>query len=354
MVERKVPRFQVIELNRLEQQLISVEFVNKANIIMPKMHFKAFTLSLARPFTIARGTRTTLDVVRVTLEEDGFIGFGESTPMPRFNESAESVSAQLSLLQPKVEAGLTREQLQSLLPAGAARNAIDCAYWRLEAAMQRKTLWQLLDKIAPKSVTTAETVCIDTVENMANAAKEAISRGVNLLKIKLNRDEILEKVAAIRNVAPNATLIIDANESWSNIDLVGLFDSLKKYNIKMIEQPLPADRDSDLQHFHHVIPVCADESCHRVGDIVGLRNRYEMINIKLDKCGGLTEALTMVADAERYNMRIMIGCMLGSSLAMEAALPLTISAEFVDLDGPIWLAEDISPFLCFKNGRIWL
>lgn len=321
---------------------------------MPKMHFEALTLPLARPFIIARGSRTAVDVVRVTLDEDGFTGFGESTPMPRFNECVRSVCAQLSLLKPKVEAGLSREQLQGLLPVGAARNAIDCAFWRLEAAMQNKTLWQLLDKTAPKSVITAETVCIDTVENMASAAKEVISRGVSLLKIKLNHDEILEKVAAIRNVAPNATLIIDANESWTDIDVVSLLDSLKKYDIKMVEQPLPAGSDSDLQHFHHVIPICADESCHKLSDIVGLRNRYEMINLKLDKCGGLTEALTMVAEAKRHNMRIMVGCMLGSSLAIETALPLTPYAEFVDLDGPIWLAKDISPFLCFKDGRIWL
>lgn len=321
---------------------------------MPKMNFEALTLPLSRPFTIARGSRITLDVVRVTLEKDGLIGFGESTPMPRFNENAKSVCDQLSSIQPKVEAGLTREQLQVILPVGAARNAIDCAFWRLEAATQNRTLWQLLDKKAPKSVITAETICIDTVENMASAAKEAISRGVSLLKIKLNRNEILEKVATIRNVAPNATLIIDANESWTNIDLVSLFDSLKKYDIKMIEQPLPAGNDIDLQHFHHVIPICADESCHKVSDIVGLRNRYEMVNIKLDKCGGLTEALTMVVEAKQHDMRIMVGCMLGSSLAIETALPLTTYADFVDLDGPIWLAEDISPFLCFKDGRIWL
>ncbi|MBP2170362.1 L-alanine-DL-glutamate epimerase-like enolase superfamily enzyme [Erwinia toletana] len=321
---------------------------------MRRMHFEAVELPLARPFAIARGTRTAVTVVRVTLEEQGFIGLGECTPTPHYNESAESVTAQLSALQAQVEAGLSREALQSLLPAGSARNALDCALWRLEAALSQKSLWQLLDLRAPESVITAETLSLDSVENMANAAADAVSRGAILLKIKLDRDAILEKVAAIRQAAPKATLIIDANEAWSGIDLGSLFDALTHYNIAMIEQPLPAGSDGDLQRFPHVIPVCADESCHQRGDIAGLRNRYEMINIKLDKCGGLTEALAMVTEAQQQDMRVMVGCMLGSSLAMEAALPVTLTAEHVDLDGPIWLAADSSPFLSYHNGHIWL
>ena len=161
-------------------------------------------------------------------------------------------------------------------------------------------------------------------------------------------------MAAIRKAAPRATLIIDANEAWSGVDLQSLLTALQAYNIAMVEQPLPAGQDQDLQRFNHPIPVCADESCHTREDIAELRNRYEMINIKLDKCGGLTEALAMVEEAQKLDMRLMVGCMLGSSLAMEAALPVAIAAEHIDLDGPIWLAADSSPFLSYAQGRIWL
>ncbi len=321
---------------------------------MRRMQIEVVELPLARPFAIARGTRTAVTVVRVTLEENGFIGRGECTPTPHYSETADSVSSQLAALQGEVEAGLSREALQSALPAGSARNALDCALWRLNAALQKKTLWQLLNIRPPESVITAETLSLDSVENMAQAAADAVSRGAILLKIKLNREAIVEKVAAIRDAAPDATLIIDANEAWSGVDLASLFDALTQFNIAMIEQPLPAGSDGDLQRFPHAIPVCADESCHQRGDIAALRNRYEMINIKLDKCGGLTEALAMVAEAQQHGLRVMIGCMLGSSLAMEAALPVTLTAEHVDLDGPIWLAADSSPFLTYSNGRIWL
>ena len=321
---------------------------------MRRMQIQLLELPLARPFAISRGTRTAVTVIRVTLEQNGFIGRGECTPTPRYSETAESVHAQLEALQADIEAGLSRDALQTRLAAGSARNALDCALWRLDAALAKQTLWQQAARKMPISVVTAETLSLDTRENMAEAAADAVSRGAVLLKIKLNRDEILEKVAAIRAVAPHATLIIDANEAWAGLDLQSLFNALLPYNIAMIEQPLPAGQDGDLQRFTHSIPLCADESCHTVADIEGLRNRYEMINIKLDKCGGLTEALAMVVEAKRQEMRVMVGCMLGSSLAMEAALPVAIDAEHVDLDGPIWLAADSSPFLTYSQGRIWL
>lgn len=321
---------------------------------MRRMQVEVVELPLARPFAIARGTRTAVTVVRVTLEEQGFIGRGECTPTAHYHESAESVTAQLAAVQEEVENGLTLSELQSRLLPGSARNALDCALWRLDAALNRQTLWQRLNAEPPATVITAETLSLDSVEMMAAAAADAVSRGAILLKIKLNRDLILEKVAAIRAAAPDATLIIDANEAWSGLDLSSLFSALTHYNIAMIEQPLPAGNDADLQRFDHPIPVCADESCHHVGDIAGLRNRYEMINIKLDKCGGLTEALAMVEAARIHKLRLMVGCMLGSSLAMEAALPVAVLAEHVDLDGPIWLAADSSPYLSYNQGRIWL
>ncbi|ACS83967.1 N-acetyl-D-Glu racemase DgcA [Musicola paradisiaca] len=321
---------------------------------MRQMQIETLELPLARPFAISRGTRTAVTVVRVTLEERGFIGRGECTPTAHYQETAQSVAAQLESVRHAVENGMTLDELQRLLPPGSARNALDCALWRLNAALSKQTLWQYLAITPPQSIITAETLSLDSVEKMTHAAKDAVSRGALLLKIKLNGEQILEKVAAIRQAAPNVTLIVDANEAWGGQDLEPLLRQLAAYRIAMVEQPLPAGQDAALADFTHAIPVCADESCHHCGDIAALRDRYEMINIKLDKCGGLTEARAMVALAREQGMRIMVGCMLGSSLAMEAALPVALSAEHVDLDGPIWLAADSSPYLTYNLGRIWL
>ncbi|MFP1726704.1 N-acetyl-D-Glu racemase DgcA [Lonsdalea quercina] len=321
---------------------------------MRQMQIETVELPLARPFAISRGTRTAVTVVRVTLEERGFIGRGECTPTAHYQETPESVVRQLETVRDAVERGVSLTDLQSLLPPGAARNAIDCALWRLNAALNKQTLWQHLAIQSPQSVITAETLSLDTLENMVKAAADAVSRGALLLKIKLNGEQIVEKVAAIRQVAPNVTLIVDANEAWGGLDLGPLLQQLAACRVAMVEQPLPAGEDGALADFIHAIPICADESCHHGGDIAGLRDRYEMINIKLDKCGGLTEALAMVNEAKRCGLRIMIGCMLGSSLAMEAALPVTLSAIHVDLDGPIWLAADSAPYLTYNLGRIWL
>ncbi|MDX5629744.1 MULTISPECIES: N-acetyl-D-Glu racemase DgcA [unclassified Brenneria] len=321
---------------------------------MRHMQIEAVNLPLARAFTISRGTRHAVSVVRVTLEEQGFIGQGECTPTPHYGESVESVCRQLNSVVEAVESGLSLEQLQTYLPPGAARNALNCALWRLKAALKKQTLWQCLAIQPPKSVITAETLSLDSQENMAAAAADAASRGALLLKIKLDRDLILEKVAAIRQAAPDVRLIIDANEAWSGLDLGSLFNALTRYQVAMVEQPLPAGKDDDLLRFSHPIPICADESCHHSGDIAGLRSRYDMINIKLDKCGGISEALAMVEEAKLYGLQVMVGCMLGSSMAMEAALPIVNAAEYVDLDGPIWLAADSSPYLTYKLGRIWL
>ncbi|WP_241622655.1 N-acetyl-D-Glu racemase DgcA [Rosenbergiella australiborealis] len=321
---------------------------------MRQMQVDTVELPLARSFSIARGTRTAVTVVRITLEENGVIGLSECTPTLHYHETAESVCTQLALVEHAVNQGITRDALQDLLPAGSARNALDCALWRLEAAQRGQSLWQILQLQPPQKIVTAETLSLDSLENMIAAAKNAVSRGAKLLKIKLNNDDILSKVAGIRHVAPDCTLIIDANESWAQQDLQSLFNSLEKYGIAMVEQPLPLGRDDVLRTVYAPFPICADESCHTAEDIAALSDRYQMINIKLDKCGGLTEALAMVTAAQKSNMRIMVGCMLGSSLAMEAALPIATLAEFVDLDGPIWLAGDSSPFLTYSQGHIWL
>ena len=321
---------------------------------MTQMTFQSVELPLAKPFAISRGTRTAVTVVRISLTDGEFTAVGECTPTARYQESPQSVCEQLELIRPQVEQGLSRDALQQALPMGSARNALDCAMWRLDAAKQGKDLWQLLDMPKPVSVITAETLSLDLLENMAKAAEVAVAGGAQLLKIKLDREQIIEKVAAIRAAAPHATLVVDANEAWSGLDLGSVFEALHELNVAMIEQPLPAGNDHDLVRCLHPIPVCADESCHERADIEGLRDRYEMINIKLDKCGGLTEALAMTGVARQFGLRIMVGCMLGSSIAMEAALPVAVQAERVDLDGPIWLSQDAEPALRYENGEVWL
>lgn len=326
---------------------------------MRRMLIETLSLPLARAFAIARGTRTAVSVVRVRLSQQGKSGWGECTPTAHYQETVESVAQQLASVRQQIETGASLDELQALLPAGAARNALDCALWRLKAALAEKTLFQCLnlrlpDTDFPESIVTAETLSLDTLDNMVLAAHDAVSRGAILLKIKLDRHEILPKVAAIREVAPDASLIIDANESWEGQTLEPLLSALAAYGVEMIEQPLPVDHDDVLARIAHPIPICADESCHQRSDIVGLKNRYDMINIKLDKCGGLSESLAMVKTAKAHDMRLMVGCMLGSSLAMTAALPAALYAEYVDLDGPIWLEKDAAPQLTYDRGRIWL
>ena len=321
---------------------------------MIALDIQTVELPLARPFAISRSVRTAITVVRVTLTDGQWVAMGECTPTAHYQESAESVCQQLEQVRAQVEAGLSRQALQQALPIGSARNALDCAMWRLDAAKQGKTVWQLLEMPAPERVVTAETLSLDSLENMVKAAEVAVAGGAKLLKIKLDRLQIIEKVAAIRQAAPLATLVVDANEAWLGLDLDSLFQALSEFNISMIEQPLPAGNDKDLVRCLHPIPICADESCHQRSDIAGLRDRYEMINIKLDKCGGLTEALAMAEAAKTLGLRLMVGCMLGSSLAMEAALPVAVQAECVDLDGPIWLAQDFQPGLRYHQGEVWL
>ncbi|MEN3258355.1 N-acetyl-D-Glu racemase DgcA [Sodalis endosymbiont of Spalangia cameroni] len=321
---------------------------------MRTLTIETLELPLARPFVIARGARTAVPVVRVTLTEDGVSASGECSPNARYQAYPDDICRQLETLRAAIETGLSRQQLGRLLPPGSARNALDCALWRLEGALRGQSLWQLTGRTPPVAgaIVCAQTLSLGPAASMASAAAEAVGGGARLLKIKLDRQQILEKVAAIRASAPRATLIIDANEAWAGVDLASLFAALQTYGIAMIEQPLPAGQDADLLRCVHPIPICADESCHSAVDIAGLRGRYDMINIKLDKCGGLSEALAMVAEAKLQGMRVMVGCMLGSSLAMEAALPVAIDAEFVDLDGPLWLAQDAAPHLQYGQGQV--
>lgn len=309
---------------------------------------------LHTPFVISRGSRSEACVVVVEIEEDGIKGVGECTPYPRYGESLASVMAQIMTLVPDLQTGLTRESLQQRLPAGAARNAIDCALWSLEAAQQQTTLPSLLGITLPGAVVTAQTVVIGEPEQMAASAKALYDSGATLLKIKLDDRLISERMVAIRAAVPQATLIVDANESWHSEGLAARCQLLADLDVAMLEQPLPAHEDAALANFIHPLPVCADESCHTRNSLDSLKGRYEMVNIKLDKTGGLTEALALAKAAHEQGFTLMLGCMLCTSRAIGAALPLANQVRFADLDGPTWLAVDVSPALNFTTGVLHL
>ncbi|HHA2007813.1 L-Ala-D/L-Glu epimerase [Enterobacter quasimori] len=309
---------------------------------------------LHTPFVISRGSRSEARVVVVEIEEDGIKGVGECTPYPRYGESLASVMAQIMTLVPDLQTGLTREALQQRLPAGAARNAIDCALWSLEAAQRQTTLPSLLGMTLPGAVITAQTVVIGEPEQMAASAKALYDTGATLLKIKLDDRLISERMVAIRAAVPQATLIVDANESWHSEGLAARCQLLADLDVAMLEQPLPAHEDAALANFIHPLPVCADESCHTRDSLDSLKGRYEMVNIKLDKTGGLTEALALAKAAQEQGFTLMLGCMLCTSRAIGAALPLANQVRFADLDGPTWLAVDVSPALNFTTGVLHL
>lgn len=250
--------------------------------------------------------------------------------------------------------GLSREALQQRLPAGAARNAIDCALWSLEAAKQRVSLPALLGVTLPETIITAQTVVIGEPEQMAASAKALYASGATLLKVKLDDRLISERMVAIRAAVPEATLIVDANESWHSEGLAARCQLLADLNVAMLEQPLPANDDAALENFIHPLPICADESCHTRDSLAQLKGRYEMVNIKLDKTGGLTEALALAKEAQVQGFGLMLGCMLCTSRAIGAALPLAPQVRFADLDGPTWLAVDVSPALSFTSGQLHL
>lgn len=309
---------------------------------------------LHSPFVISRGSRSEARVVVVELEEAGIKGVGESTPYARYGESEASVLAQIATLLPALQQGMTREALQQALPAGAARNAIDCALWDLAARQQQQTLWQQTATPMPAQIVTAQTLSIDTPEAMANSARALWENGATLLKVKLDDTFITERLMAIRAAVPQATLIVDANESWHPEGLAARCQLLADLQIAMLEQPLPAHQDEALMHFRHPLPVCADESCHTRASLPALQGRYDMVNIKLDKTGGLTEALALAEAATSAGFDLMLGCMLCTSRAIQAALPLAPRARFVDLDAPTWLAVDVEPAVPISCGTIQL
>lgn len=305
---------------------------------------------IAGRFAISRGAKTEAVVVVAELSREGRRGRGECVPYPRYGESPDGVAAALEAMTPHIAAGLTRKGLQSAMPAGAARNALDCAFWDLEAKSSGRPAWQLAGLAAPRPLVTAYTLSLGTPESMAEAAKAAAGRP--LLKVKLGADDDPARIAAVRAAAPQAALIVDANEGWSRRNLAENIAACAAAGVMLVEQPLPAGDDDILAHIRRPVPVCADESVHDRASLAALAGKYDAVNIKLDKAGGLTEALAMADAAERLGFQIMAGCMVATSLAMAPAMLLAQRARYVDLDGPLLLARDRANGLAFDGSRV--
>jgi L-alanine-DL-glutamate epimerase-like enolase superfamily enzyme len=301
---------------------------------------------LAQVFTISRGSRTEAKVLTVRISEGGVTGWGECVPYARYDETLESVTAEIEGLPD----AFTRADLYDLLPAGAARNAVDCALWDLEAKQAGKRVWELAGLPKPGPEITAYTLSLDTPEKMQ--AQAALHAHRPLLKIKLGTADDMPRLEAVRAGAPDAQIIIDANEGWSAKVYADLAPHLVRLGVSLVEQPLPAGEDDALIGMDRPVPVCADESCHDRTSLPKLKGKYDVVNIKLDKTGGLTEALALrdAALAEGYD--VMVGCMVGSSLAMAPATLVAQGAKVVDLDGPLLLAEDRENALTFDAAGV--
>ena len=303
---------------------------------------------LNRPFRISRGVKTSADTIRVEIRDGNNLGRGESVPYARYGESIESVLAQIEAARVEIESGAGRQRLIEVMKPGAARNALDCALWDLEARQSGRFITDILGWGPIGPVATAMTISLDTPVNMAAAA--AAIRNVPLLKIKVDAEEPVAAVRAVREAAPGPRIIVDPNESWS-IDQLGEWqDALAELRVDLLEQPLSADRDEALEGFKRRIPLAADESGHIADDLSQLAGRYDVVNIKLDKAGGLTTALAMMEAAQRDGIGLMIGCMVSSSLSIAPAMIIAQRCGFVDLDGPTWLAEDLPGGVEEKDG----
>ena len=301
---------------------------------------------LAQVFTISRGSRTEAQVLTVQVTDGPHVGRGECVPYARYGETLDTVEAQIKGVPPTV----TRQGLAALLPPGAARNALDCALWDLEAKQAGRRVWDLLDLPAPKPEITAYTLSLDTPEAMrAQAAKNADRP---LLKIKLGTPDDMPRLEAVRAGAPASRIIVDANEGWSAEVYADLAPHLVRLGVGLVEQPLPAGEDDALIGLARPVPVCADESCHDRDSLPALHGKYDVVNIKLDKTGGLTEALALRDEARRQGYDIMVGCMVGSSLAMAPATLVAQGAPVVDLDGPLLLAEDRAEPLVYDEDGV--
>ena len=307
---------------------------------------KVDVFPLKKLFTISRGSRTEAEVVSVKVSKDGFTGYGECVPYKRYNETVKSVIDQITNLN-QVN---NRYDLEQNLPSGAARNALDCAFWDLEAKLNNTSVADLINlSISP--VITSFTLSLDTSEKMGQEAQ--LNSHLPILKIKLGGgNEDLERIKSVRKFAPQSDIIVDANEGWSLDEYNYLMPHFVEAKIKMIEQPFPSQSDGELKNINRPIPICADESCHDTSSLEKCIGKYDVINIKLDKTGGLTEALKLKKNAELLNFDIMVGCMIGSSLAMAPAIYVAQNVKWVDLDGPLLLSEDRKNPLKYSNSKI--
>ena len=306
----------------------------------------ADTFRLAQMFTISRGSKTEARVLTVHILRGGHSGRGECVPYARYGETLESVTAQINALP----GDITRQALQTALPPGAARNAVDCALWDLAAKTAGLPVWQLTGLPTPQPVQTAFTLSLNTPEFMRKQA--ALHAHRPILKIKLGTPDDMPRLEAVRAGAPNSTLIIDANEGWTPEIYTDLAPHLIRLGVALVEQPLPAGADDMLAEMARPLPVCADESAHDSASLAGLVGKYDMVNLKLDKTGGLTEGLIARTTAQRLNLGLMVGCMVGSSLAMAPAILLAQGAAFTDLDGPLLLAEDRENALHYDSAGV--
>ncbi|WP_294238633.1 N-acetyl-D-Glu racemase DgcA [uncultured Sphingomonas sp.] len=293
---------------------------------------------LRTPFRIARGVKTTADVVTVTIREGDAQGWGEGVPYPRYGETIAAGIAAIEAVRDLIEGGATRADIARAMPAGAARNAVDCALWDLEARLAGTSVAALAGVPPVAALASAITIGIDTPQAMAEVARTVAQ--VPLLKIKVDREGAAEQIAAVRAVAPTPRLIVDPNESWRVADIADRLPMLLAQRVDLLEQPVPAGEDEGLADLAGTIPICADEAMHTRTDLDRLAGRYSHVNVKLDKTGGLTEALALAAEARARGFGVMVGCMVCSSLGIAPAMLVAGGADFVDLDGPLWLAAD--------------
>lgn len=306
---------------------------------------------IAGAFTISRGSKTQADVIVCRMSEDGYSGLGECVPYRRYGETMEGVMAEIKAISQAIEAGITLSDLQSQIKPGAARNAVDCALWDLEAKRLNRRVASLIGVNRQDPVITAFTLSLADAQTMAADARK--NAGRPLLKIKLGTDNDEERMRAVRDSAPSSRIIVDANEGWTAENIERHLAIARELDISLIEQPLPAGKDALLAGIPHPVPVCADESVHATNDLRALRDRYDAVNIKLDKTGGLTEALRMKQEAQRLGFQIMVGCMVGTSLAMAPAVLLAQDADYADLDGPLLLAKDRPGGLRYEGSIVY-
>jgi len=305
---------------------------------------------IAGTFTISRGSKTEAEVITCMLSEDGFDGRGECVPYRHYGETVDSVAAAIECVRKEMESGACRDKLQTLLPAGAARNALDCALWDLEAKSSGKSVAARLSQDHPKPIVTAYTLSLGTPDAMAAQARTNAHRPV--LKVKIGGEGDIARIRAVVQAAPQSRIILDANEGWTEANLAANLAAAAGLGVALIEQPLPVGRDAILAGIPHPLPICADESVHTAADLPKLKGLYDAVNIKLDKAGGLTAAIELRDAARAAGFAVMVGCMVGTSLAMAPAVLLAQDADFTDLDGPLLLARDRSPALSYRGSLV--